>query len=141
MMNLHLQQLSCLAIIKAFPGMIKGDELKQGRLRNLNKQLSVRTDAVIHGHSMPSLIEMKQMQERITKWMDMTGWENKKKHVCTLVSFLVGITTDYMPLERKLAGLLSKIYIYFERAGKAPVACAVGGCTAMKKWNLIFDKI
>lgn len=138
-MENRLKQLSCLAIIKAFPDMIKGDALKQGRLKNLHTKLSKETDIVIHYYIRPSKTEMKQMQDGITEWTDKTGWENKQRHICTLVSFFVGISSDYMPKEDKLINLLFEIYKYFEREGNAPAACAVGGCLAMKKWNAVFD--
>jgi len=133
----HIKKLSELALIRALPDFIIG-KLKPGRLKNKCDRLIRLIDAEIIKIPKITTKDAYDVKLRMQEFGKRTGWENKERHVVTLVSFhLAMIEESEFEYDPKIGQYLTDIFDYFERKEGSRPICYVAGDIAMTKWKEI----
>lgn len=119
-----------LALCRALPDMCK---TQQGRVKGLYKNLQKETDRLLAMQPALQNKEVTVLAAMIDAFKQKTGWTGRGRHVLTYVSFLLAILDGESKYSRIIT-ILNNIVDYFDRAGKAPIACFWAGALAKKKW-------
>jgi hypothetical protein len=129
------ERLTELALIRAIPGMIKGN-LKPSRTKNLYERLIKEVDKDLASLPRPTDSEIFEIGKRIEKFGQITGWLNNEKHIGTLLSFCADM------LERsnykhnpKILNILNELIEHLENAGDLKTVCCWAGGIAADKWK------
>ena len=133
-MHPHLIQTAELALVRALPDL--SPLHKPGRLKGLYKKLQKAADKELHILPQITPPEMDIISDMIDRFSTSSGWTDKKRHIMTYVSFLLGITDGRYP---RITAILNDISDYFERIGKTRQANYWAGDIAMKKWETIIN--
>lgn len=136
-MNSYIAKLSELTLIYAVGGLYIQDT-PSGRLRNLYQRLINSADKELSKFPKATDRDREQAAALIQKWGESIGWLGKEKHVCTAISFCLGVIEnsefDYSP---RITETMNEIIDYFERVNKLPAPSPWSGEMAAMKWDEI----
>lgn len=132
-----LKEIAILAITKNMPDQT-ADSQQEGRLKRLYNNLDKEAIRLLGYYKVITAKDKKALDGKLTEWTKLTRWDSVGKHPVTVVSFLIGITSDNLKKDGKLLKILQDIFDYFDRNKKAYPACLVGGYSASQKFNSVF---
>jgi len=88
--------------------------------------------------------QVKISKSRIDRFQRLLGWDNRERHMLSLVSFSLALIDesnfDYQKYAPKIIEYLNDIYDYFDRGNKAHLLCCVSGAVAMDKWKTVINE-
>jgi len=131
------ERLTELALVRAIPGMIKG-ELKPSRMLGLYKRLIKVVDKELARLPRPTDAEIVKIGKRIERFGEETGWLNNEKHIGTLLSFCADMLerSDYNHNPRILE-TINDVIEHLENGGDLKQICCWAGSVAADKWESI----
>lgn len=138
MTNKQLREVAVLAMVRSFPDQLAKGET-QGRLLGLYKKLQKETDRLLGKQPLVSKLDEEILGKKLTAWATKTGWGHKGKHPVSVVTFLIGIVSDFIRDDKKLIKILQSIFDYFDRIGHAYAACLPAGTLASNRFSEVFE--
>lgn len=134
----QIKKMSELALIRGIPDLIV-DDLKNGRLKGQCFKLVKEVDKQFLDFPSPDEMDISKISGILSSFGKSTGWENKPKHVMTLVSFCLDmVEKSENKNSKKLIDILNNIADYFERKKDANQSSFWSGQLAAEKWNALF---
>lgn len=134
----QLREVAILAMVRSFPDQLaKGTA--QGRLLGLYTKLQTETDRLLGFQPLVNKLDEEILGEKLTAWAAKTGWGHKGKHPVSVVTFLIGIVSDFIHEDKLLLENLQKIYDYFDRVGHAYTACLPAGTLTSNRFREVFE--
>lgn len=129
--------IAALALVKGLPLMARDSGLKLGRMTALTDRLE--KCAGDHLNFAAAFLPNHRLNEIIratAKFHENTGWEGKRRHICTYASLCLDLI-EGLPYV-KIKDILVDIVDYYDRAGDFPPASGWSGALAADKFRAIF---
>lgn len=102
-------------MIRAIPDLAIG-QVRPGRLKGLYGRLTEAVDGDLFRLPRPTVLELLRIDKSVQEFAKTTGWQNKQRHIMTLVSFcLAMIEHSEFQYSQRITKNLSEIVEYFER--------------------------
>ena len=131
------KQRAELSLIISLPHTIE-DICKPGRLKNLVQQLHDETIKVYDSKfTKATPEELKIVEKGYDRFNSFVLWDDKPRHILTYISAISSFIENRN--YEKINSLIREVVDYYERAGKAPVACFWSAADAEKYWNESFE--
>ena len=129
-----------LALIRGIPDMIIGT-INEGRLKKLYKKLIKEIDIQLKTLTKPTGMDIYIIGNKLEKFGIDTGWNGKKKHVVTIISFCLDmIERSDSVFTKKTVFILNDLFDYFERINEFKYPSLWGGRCAAEKWVKIISE-
>ena len=135
-MNKDLMKMTAeLALIRALPDFVC-DDLKPGRLKGLYKKLVKAVNKEWDRYPKLSLNEEIAVNKNLIEFGVLTGWQGKKRHHITYVSFIAFFADRHTLINP----IINDIVDYFERGNNLKQVCCRAGLTAFEKWEKLWKE-
>ena len=122
-----------LAFLRAMPDHLL-PEVPNGRLKNRLSKLLKLTDLEIQKLKDMTFEECEQTADIIKEFALLSGWDGKKRHVVSVVSFLLAMIEDSKyNYPDSIISVLNDLFDYFERAKAIKGLCLMSGSRAAEK--------
>jgi len=139
----NLELTTELALIKAIYFFVR-HKLKPGRLANRVDRLNKAVDKILDNKIKLNDYQVKISKSRIDRFQRLLGWDNRERHMLSLVSFSLALIEEsdfnYQKYAPKIIQCLNDIYDYFDRGNNAHLLCCVSGEVAMDKWRIVINE-
>jgi len=139
---MEIKKLTEIAILRYISENIFKN-ISKGRIRSKSKQLIKLIDKEMNkDFNLLDFNKLTVIDKKIKQWADLTGWDGKKKHIITFISFLaILLENSKYEYNKLIYDKFNEIVDFYERQNKSKIICMVGGKIAYEKWvHVMNDK-